>query len=56
MPLPTSNTEISIRSTGKSLEYAVGYVFELNAKWLCDHYLMKTTCHELSDKTLCSLL
>lgn len=33
-----------------------GILFVLNAKWLCDHYLMKTTCNELSDKMLCSLL
>lgn len=53
VPLPTSHLTLMHRWVAWA---AVGYVFVPNAKWLCDHYSMKTTCNELSDEMLCSLL
>lgn len=55
VPLPTSNTEVLIWSTGKLFECAVRYLFVLNANWLCHHCLMKTARDKLSGKILCSL-
>lgn len=52
VPLSTSNPEVLIWHPGKLLEHAVRYVFVLNAKWLCDHYLMKATHDKLSGNTL----
>lgn len=52
VPLSTSNPEVLIWHPGKLLEHAVRYVFVLNAKWLCDRYLMKATHDTLSGSTL----
>lgn len=53
VPLPTSHLTLMHRWVAWA---AVGYVFVPNAKWLCDHYSMETTCNELSEEMLCSLL
>lgn len=52
VPLPTSNPEVLIWPPAKLFECAVRYVFVLNAKWLCDHYLLKNTWKIVRQDTL----